>query len=826
MDKKIFICFIYLILFMKIKSGKVQIIDNTSSESKYNDYYYLNTYRIPFVKMKYKSNGSDLSIHPLKNAFDDDFNTYWESFQGQEENFLNDIEITFSTTVTIDKMVYQAPSNSNYQGIGYPSELKVYYKMKNDEGNLESEYFLVDDIISERTGNRVVFLFDDEIVCDQIKIEWAYIEPTEGTYIKAQANEIIFLSPENEDINKIILELFDISDYIKLNINEKYNSLEAINELESKLEEYLDNYDTVKYLLSRARKIIDREVKYDKKREFSTNQLSDVNILNQHGDVESYSRNILKMSRGGTNKQSTGIFGFTNETITIFVDSNIGDPLPSMRFTQYLGLYNKWMDKPVQLKNGLNILKVKEFDISDIELNISSGGPIYIENKYTSDEQSQNVKVYIEGGTLFPYFRLNDDESIFKKSLNEYTINLNKTTNKNYDICELYSEQVTITVNATYAHKTYNTNGESPQENLLTWDKLMKYFLIFDGIQFEENEPYYDPKNQFINLHIRYSTNYQGGVAAYAYDDHIGIFYADYFKCSLVSYEGVGRSLVHEIGHMIDVKPREYAEITNCVLEEYAVQTIYKQEYNRERQETLYEAMAPDNIDNSLRFCHNDNCKGFFDNAGLYVYNQYIWWNIESFYPGYWRQLNNLYRYNISLTQRMNKNEAMVYYTSLILGYDTGYYFERFGLAMIKERPFKISSTSSNYNDTLKEAIEQGKISNNTIHKKLWYADDDQYNITILNGTGCYYEGNKYDIKINYVSKVEKNAYYISFPKVDCVNHLGFEIIENGTVIGFTQKKSFVDKNEYPEGYIPRYKIIAYDRLLNYKESDYMYLIS
>ena len=141
---------------------------------------------------------------------------------------------------------------------------------------------------------------------------------------------------------------------------------------------------------------------------------------------------------------------------------------------------------------------------------------------------------------------------------------------------------------------------------------------------------------------------------------------------------------------MIDVKPREYAEITNCVLEEYAVQTIYKQEYNRERQETLYEAMAPDNIDNSLRFCHNDNCKGFFDNAGLYVYNQYIWWNIESFYPGYWRQLNNLYRYNISLTQRMNKNEAMVYYTSLILGYDTGYYFERFGLAMIKERPFKI----------------------------------------------------------------------------------------------------------------------------------------
>ena len=830
MDKLIIIYFIFFILFVKIKSGNVQIIDNTPSESKYNDYYYLSTYRIPIEKMRYKSNGSDLSIHPLRNAFDDDFNTYWESFQGQEDNFLNDIEVTFSSTVIIDRMVYQAPSNSNYQGVGYPSELKVYYKLKNDKGGLESDFLLVDDIISETTGNRVVFLFDDEIVCDQIKIVWAYVEPTDESYTKAKANEIIFLAPENEEINKILFDVFDKNDYIKLNINEKYNNLNAIDEIEEKLEKYLDIYSNARFLLLRAKKIIKGEIKYEKKREFTTNPLSDVNIINQHGDVESYSRNILKMSRGGTNKQSTGIFGFANETITIFVDSNNGDPLPAIRFTQYVGLYNKWIDKPIQLKRGLNILTVKEFDISEIKLNIPPGGPIYIENKYTPDEQSQNIKVYIEDGTLFPYFRLGEDENIFKEALNEYVINLsNKTINNNYDICELYSDKVTITVNASYAQIVYNIDDESPQENLLTWNKLMKYFLIFEGIQFEEKEQYYDPKNEFINLHIRYSTNHKGGIAAYAFDDHIGIFNQDYFRSSLTSYksdEGIGRSLVHEIGHMIDVKPREYAEITNCVLEEYAVQTIYKKFYNRERQETLYEALAPDNIDNSLRFCYKENCIGFFDNAGTYVYNQYIWWNIESFYPGYWRTFNNLYRFNSSLTDRMNKNEAMVYYTSLILGYDTGYYFERFGLAMIKGRPFKISSASLNYNNTLKEAIEKGKISNNTmLYKKLWYADDDQYNFTILNGTGCYYEGNKYDIKINYVTKVAKNTNYISFPNIDCESHLGFEVIENGTIIGFTQRKSFIDKNIYPEDYIPKYKIVAYDRLLNNKESDYMYLM-
>ena len=146
--------------------------------------------------------------------------------------------------------------------------------------------------------------------------------------------------------------------------------------------------------------------------------------------------------------------------------------MPSIIFTQYLGLYNKWLDSPIQLKKGINILKIKEFDISEIEVNVKSGGPIYITNKFTSDEQSQNVKIYIEGGTLFPYFRLNDDESKFKKTLGEYAINLNKSYDNYYDICEFYSDKIFITLNASYADKIYNIQGESPQEHLLVWDKI------------------------------------------------------------------------------------------------------------------------------------------------------------------------------------------------------------------------------------------------------------------------------------------------------------------------------------------------------------------
>ena len=114
------------------------------------------------------------------------------------------------------------------------------------------------------------------------------------------------------------------------------------------------------------------------------------------------------MKKGATNRQCTGIFGFSNETITIYVQSNFDDPLPSIRFSQYIGIYDKWIDSSTPLKIGKNILKIKNFDISDIELNIKPGGPIYFENPYTSEEQSQNVKFYFEGGTLFPLFRLNN----------------------------------------------------------------------------------------------------------------------------------------------------------------------------------------------------------------------------------------------------------------------------------------------------------------------------------------------------------------------------------------------------------------------------------
>ena len=168
----------------------------------------------------------------------------------------------------------------------------------------------------------------------------------------------------------------------------------------------------------------------------------------------------------------------------------------------------------------------------------------------------------------------------------------------------------------------------------------------------------------------------------------------------------------------------------------------------------------------------------------------------------------------------MNINEQMVFLTSLIIGFDMGYYFERFGLAMDNATIFNNSETSDYYKNSMENEINKGKIKKN-IFKKYWYADSDQYNYTLNKGKGCYKNSNSYKIEIkNIIKDSSTGKYNITLPYINCEGHLGFEIIENGIIIGFSNKLYFIDPKIYPSNYNPKYKIVAYDRLLDYKESD------
>ena len=226
MNKVILIYFLFFLNILKIKTGSVTIIDENCSETKYLNEHYINSYKIPQNLMIYRANGKSIDLHPLSNAFDLNFDTYWQSSNLEEEPFINHVVITFPKTLSLDRIVYQAPTFEEIEGNGYPIELKIYYKLRNPDGSYnqeDSDFILVDDIISERTGEKVVFTLDEVITCDQIKLEWAEIDNQGNSgHVIASASEIILLFPENENLNKLLFDVFDENDYYKMSINSEY----------------------------------------------------------------------------------------------------------------------------------------------------------------------------------------------------------------------------------------------------------------------------------------------------------------------------------------------------------------------------------------------------------------------------------------------------------------------------------------------------------------------------------------------------------------------------------------------------------------------------
>ena len=823
-----------LLAFNLIKiiiSGSVEEISLPSS--KYNNLIYLNSYKIPISLMSFFANGDEQNSNKLINAFDGDFNTFWKSRGIQGEKYINiktqkeynplinSITITFSKTVNINRMLYKAPYYNSLEGRGYPIKLSIYYKLKDINGELtgdEDDFLLFDEIISERTGNLVLFTFQETIECDQIKIEWNEID-SEYNNDNVFACEIMFLYPENDYLDKLIFDIFDKNDFTFLTLNKEYNNLIVIDDMIEELKEIYENSEYIQNMFKRIKSIINGEIKYQQKREFTTNQYAKNNIIYQRGNSVQYSKSILKMAYGGTDRQITGIYGFPNETINIFVECEDNDPLPSIRFSQFLGSHqNGWLGNAQRLQKGKNSFIVPSFSMNNFKFATNPGGPLYIENKFTSEDQSQKIKIYIEGGVLFPIFRKNDNETEYKSFLADYIIEYEKNIDKYLNITELYSDHIMISVEATKAYDIYINQNKSPQANLLKWDERIDKFFIFDGIQLEENQPYYDIKNKYINIHLRYSQQKANNVLAYATTEHIGLYMNYDLNDIIDSTEEISSTISHEIGHIIDVSSRVISEQTNNVIRQFSNYLNKPFEVYADF-EIAGSIMYIDDINIFLRGCREKDtskCNGLFNNYYSYKLGYVFWWFIEFLHLGYWGELDNLYRFNISLISGLSKTEGMIYLTSYVVNLDMGYYFERLGFGFENEKIFCYQNASEKYKQKMNELIRERNL-DNSIKKKIWYYDVYQYFYLLNNVKACYDKKDKYDIQIVNVTKFKYKKdirYNITFPTIDCDGHLGFEIYESDKLIYFEHKQYYIDSTQYEDNYIPKYKIIAYDRLL------------
>ena len=817
---------ISLLLFNFAYAGSAELIDEGS---KYENSDYINLFEIPLDMMTITTNAGEL--FRLNSAFDKDFETKWISSgsYGKEytdfktntkySSLIPNITITFNKKVLLNSIIYKAYSNSNCEGgIGYPTLLKVYYKNRDSNGDLsfdDNDFIFFEEIKSQPTGNKVLFTFDKIIACDQIKIEWAQANICKYNNFEGviSAEELILLVPESQNINENLFNAFDKSDYRELTLSKEYVNEERINSLKKEIKNYTFS-DNIKNYVEKIIGVYNGSIVYDPKREFTTNQNAIFNKLYQRGDVDSYSKSTLKMSRGGTNRQITGIYGRSNETINFYVSYEENDRLPCFIFTQYIGSSRDWLGNNYCLTKKKESFKFTSFKTDEYVIPIPPGGPIYFTNPYTPEEQSQNIKIYVEGGIIFPIMRVDEDENNYMNNLEEYIKLVNKDNITNPDITEFYGNRVMMSVRATHAYKIYKGENKSALNNLLDWDIYMKKLYTYDGIQFEENQPYYNEKNNYICIHLRYAQPY---ALAYAGKEHIGIFYDDWIERAIsINEKEIDWGFPHEIGHMMDISDRTVSETSNNMISKYS-ETFLQGDgsWGPDRENNKIKYLTPDDIDDKLRGCKSDDetqCFGFFKNKEL---NYLVWWDLESMFHGYWGKLDNMYRFNFSLAVGMTKVERFVYFTNLILGMDLGYYFTRWGFYISNyKQVFNESSVTKKYEELMYKAVEEGIIDITIPKKKYWYIDYKQYNYMNDIGLGCYNNQDEYDIKIESITHTGRTARLIQLGNVKCPGHLGFEIYERDKLIGFTHKTYYIDETEYEDDYIPKYKAIAYDRLL------------
>ena len=769
------------------------ITENFEDISKYNKNEYIKFFQIP-NSLKSLSKNEEENNANIFSRFISFLSTSLFSSSNNKFNF------AFKKRINFNRIVIKANSNDENRKI----DTKIFHKKSS-----ENEFISKEDFTIKSNNENIILFMNENIECDELKLEIYNSE-------KIEEENIFLLSQETEYLNENIINAFDKKDYRMLTLSDEFNNKDLIKNLEMETEKY-EVSDYAKNYIKRIKLVYDGEISYDPRREFTTNPKAEVNIIHQRGDIDKYAKQTLKMTFAGTNRQSTGIYGRSNETITVYVKKgDEKDPLPSIRFTQYIGRWSNWLGKINNLKEGEQTFVFDNFEITDeYTINVFPGGPIYLINPYTSKEQSQNLTVYIEGGELFPRFILNGDENEYKNSLLE-CIKLNQKDNtKYYDITELVSIRTIITVKASDAYKWYVDEKKSPQNNLKGWDEYILKLFIYDGIQFEKNQPFYNESNEYVNLHIRFSQPYGGG---YAYTEHIGIFYEDWIERAIYFVEeDIGWGFPHEIGHTMDIGERIVSETSNNMISKYS-ETYLQGDgtWGPDRQENKIKYLTPDNIDNKLRGCQSDDqstCKGFLMNIEL---NYLVFWDLESLYHGYWGKVDNMYRYNNTLSSKLTKEEKFVYFSNIVLGMDLGYYFSRWGLSFTSgSNIFDESKTSSEYKDLMEKAINENKIDTKAPKKKFWYIDYKEYNYMNDIGLGCYSDKDEYDIQITKITNPAANEYKLTLPNVKCPGHLGFEIYESDNVIGFTYEFSYTDKTVYESGYIPKYKIIAYDRLLD-----------
>ncbi len=785
-------------------------IEKLSDDSKYLQNGYIDRYGIPTAQFQAAHNGGEEPGAPFSNVFDRNFGSVWRSqlqFNANDKaGTTNYVEAAFSSPMLLDRILYQ--SDSSWYDRGYPISLRISYVKTG-----ESDYTVLQELSSAPTSDVILITLSKSQTVDKIKIEWTDVNRKHRTC--AAASEIIFLQPHSEAV-EAVQNIF--KDYAQLELADGIKTVRDIEALRNGVKQFATYSTELSALLNRAEQVLAGTVKYDSRREMSTNPQAE-NVITRNGDVAGYARGTLKMAWFGTNRQVTGVSVTPEDVLTVYVTGDANDPLPSIVITQFWGSWSSWRSGEYKLRLGKNVITPANYVKPGFTTNtgdpIPSGGPVYITNPYTPSNQSSNVRIYLEGGTLIPVFRKGGDEGLYYNRLGEYAryVAADKADAKSegkvekaVDVTEIVSRNIILTVRASLADVVYNTEKYSVEAACKGWDDYVGELLVSDGVVIDENNNKYggkyDDRAKYLNCNIRLMQPYG---AAYAHIEHVGI-QVSWERGALIG-SGFGWGYTHELGHMMDIGERTVSECSNNMLSKYNETAMEKVAQRGDFAKTTA-ALAPD-IRTESSYWNT--------NRGNFI----IWWLIESFHIGYWPKLENLYRYeSVSADYgKMSATEKQVYLSSLSVGYDLSYYFERWGYNLsTSDFIFTQKTASSAFKSLMAEAKKANRIRDG-YQPKIWYLDAAEY-LERQKGEDTTKLYSSADVPaIEAVTKCSSGYnLFMSTQKCGSSAHLGFEIWEgkgeNKRVIGFSYGQAYTDTTEYKNGYVPVYTVVAYDRAL------------
>lgn len=709
------------------------------------------------------TNGGHYGSSNIEKAMDGNFETSWHSGRQNTSDFTNEVVITLDEVTTLNRIVYTAARGTNR---GFAEAFDVYASTTSKGDTFK----LVSSGRSSITQNSIEIKFNPT---DFKRVKFVFKKGYENWALAAEFG-LYTQDKTSEKVEKLF------TNGLMTEVSEEFNTIEKINALEIEINEH-PLKDNLLENIELAKEIVNNPNLFEN---------SKIVTAEQRGR---YREEMELRSINGAayaSFESVGKYVTAGEEIVVYVDADANGVLPQLCFGQVgkgKGDWRRWAN----LQPGKNIITVPS------GINPSA---IYVVNHANPEDQAYAPRVRVEGGTEFPiYIHGETNPNEFYNELKEYASKVEYSDEafaegnpegKFFNIAELVSENCVITTSAMGALAGLNEVKDKDltvYNTMEEWEEMYEMFQTFQGLSkdAEKEEDSYFP-NKFV---ARVFSNVPLGFADHGYTGYLGSNNEErdggFYKLIAmpITYRANDNWCYnHEFGHIFNTQYIVDGEVTN---------NLYAQEYRR------IKGLGGDraNWDEIMkRFKGEEFAMHYFER--LAVLSQI---NIAYGYDAY-AKASQAVRDNKELFKSISGNDiqrlAVAY--SLGLGVDLLDFFKGWNYCNIE------------ITEQMRDAVSHLP----KLDKKIEYLHSGAYD----------YTGNGFteDIVVNVNTNVneEENTVTLSFG-VDKNNQddvLGYEILKDGEVIGYTKTSSFT-MNDVNLKDKSKYEVVVYAKDLSTAES-------